>query len=371
MTSLVHQLTIAHKRWDTRIWVKQVATLRDAGLLSAYEVADGDGDAVSDGVTIRDLGESDGRGFWPRVRLVLRATRLNGSRRGEVVHFHDPLFLPGAIWLKLKGRRIVYDVHEDYPRQVLNWLLPSYIRYGASTTYTFLEWVAGWLFDGIVAATPKIAERFPEGKTVVVQNFPILEELVVRDTLPYADRPPNFVYVGGISSIRGAKEMVQAISKVPDYYRATLQLAGSFSPDSLVKELHQLPGWGNTKYLGWVTRPQVASLLGAARAGLVLFHPAPNHIDAQPNKMFEYMAAGLPVIASDFPLWREIVNGAGCGLLVDPLNPTEIAKAMKWMLDHPEEVAAMGCRSRRAVEERYNWDREAEKLLAFYHRLLK
>jgi len=87
-------------------------------------------------------------------------------------------------------------------------------------------------------------------------------------------------------------------------------------------------------------------------------------------KMFEYMAAGLPVIASDFPLWRRIVDGAGCGLLVDPLDSAAIARAMQWILDHPEEAEAMGRRGGAAVESNYDWAGEAKKLIGLYCQIL-
>ena len=113
-----------------------------------------------------------------------------------------------------------------------------------------------------------------------------------------------------------------------------------------------------------LSRSEVAALLARASVGLVLFHPIRNYVNAQPNKMFEYMAAGLPVIASDFPLWWTIIKSTGCGLLADPLDPAAIAKAMVWVLRHPTEAAEMGQRGQRAVAEKYNWERQADRLIA-------
>jgi glycosyltransferase involved in cell wall biosynthesis len=128
--------------------------------------------------------------------------------------------------------------------------------------------------------------------------------------------------------------MVQAIDRVPERHELRLVMAGTFGPATLVEQLVAQRGWAKTKMVGFLARPDLARLLSEARMGLVLFHPAPNHTEAQPNKLFEYMSAGIPVVASDFPLWRQIVEGAGCGLLVDPLDPRAIAEAMEWLLDH-------------------------------------
>ena len=107
-------------------------------------------------------------------------------------------------------------------------------------------------------------------------------------------------------------------------------------------------------------------LLGKARVGLLLFQPDPNHMESYPNKLFEYMAAGRPVITSDFPFWRQFVSELGTGLMVDPKDPQAIAEAISWILDHPREAEAMGERGRAAVMERFTWEREADKLVGLY-----
>lgn len=370
--TLVH-LTTVHPRTDTRIRVKQTASLAaKIGGGVAFFVQDGHG-AEKDKATEVKVVDTGARLSSRPLRMTLGAWRMwQAVRRAQpkVAHFHDPELIPAGLLLKLSGVRVVYDVHEDVPRQILGkFWLPASFRKPVAWAMEAVEWLAGRCFDAVVPATPKIAERFPGGKTVVVQNFPLLEELVVPDSVPYDERPPHFAYVGGITQARGAKEMVAAIGKV-SCGDAVLRLAGAFSPQTLQAEVETLAGWNRVDFLGWADRKQVAELLGNVCAGLVLFHPGPNHCSAQPNKMFEYMAAGLPVIASDFALWREIVDGAGCGLLVDPLDPDAIARAMQWMLENPDEAEAMGRRGRAAVEDKYNWEREAKKLVSLYKRLL-
>ena len=129
-------------------------------------------------------------------------------------------------------------------------------------------------------------------------------------------------------------------------------------------------GWQNVNEYGFLDRLGVRNILARSAAGVVTFYPLPNHVDAQPNKMFEYMSAGIPVIASHFPLWREIIEDNQCGLLVDPLNPEAIANAIDYLINNPQEARSMGQNGRRAVEEKYNWTIEQQKLLEFYQRIL-
>ena len=109
--------------------------------------------------------------------------------------------------------------------------------------------------------------------------------------------------------------------------------------------------------------------MGYSKAGLVTFLPSPNHLDAQPNKMFEYMSAGMPIITSNFPLWAEIVKENGCGLCVDPLKPEQIAIAIEYINSNPKEADNMGKNGKKAVLEKYNWGVEEVKLVNLYSRL--
>lgn len=362
-------LTTVHPLFDTRIFHKQAKTLVQAGY-DVTLIAQHEKDEVVDGVKIIALPKPRNR-FARMFGLSWWAFRLARRERAAIYHFHDPELIPIGLLFKLRGKQVIYDVHEDVPKQILSkeWI-PRPLRKMVAGAARVTEALASWVFDSIVAATPAIAKRFPAGKTIVVQNFPILKELVAPESTPYQNRPAKIIYVGGITAIRGIREMVQAMSLLPESLNARLILVGEFSPQSLEAEVRGLPGWEHTEFVGWQDRASVARLLGEARVGLVILHPRPNYIEAWPVKLFEYMSAGLPVIASDFPLWREIVEGERCGLLVDPLDPAAIAKAIQWILERPEEAEAMGPRGQKAVFERYNWDTEAAKLIALYRRLI-
>ena len=364
---VVH-LTTVHPPFDTRIFHKQARILVKAGH-NVTLIAQHKENEVVDGVKVVPLPKPKNR-FTRIFGLTWLAFRLALERRADVYHFHDPELIPVGLALKtLTSARMVYDIHEDYPRQILSkaWI-PVALRKPIAWSMRLLERLAARFFDGLVAATPAIARRFPPSKTVVVRNFPRVEELI-RDkgeTVPYPHRPNWVVYIGSIASVRGVVEMVKAVARVN--VPAQLVLAGSFESASLQHAVAALPGWQRTRFLGWLDRQQVGDLLGKARVGLVLLHPLPRYQEAWPVKLFEYMAAGIPFIASDFPLWREL--GDGAGLFVNPLEPQAIAQAINWLLTHPEEAEAMGRRGREWVLREYSWDAEAQKLLKFYERLL-
>ena len=362
-------LTSVHGPFDVRIFHKEAQSLAKKGYSVTIVVPYGE-DTLRDGIKIKAVPvprmrpERMSLTLW---RLFRSALKTNAS----LFHFHDPELIPVGMILKFLGKRVVYDVHEDVPADILDksWIPPS-LRWPISRAAAWTEAFAARRFDAIVAATPAIAHTFPNTKTVTVQNFPQVNIHLEVETRSYRDRKPLIVYAGGISKHRGAREMIEAMALLGESAPARLQLAGFFDPPESQQELASEPGWSRVDFLGWLSPPEVRELLGKSRLGLVVFHPIENHTTAQPNKLFEYMSVGLPVVASDFPLWRSIIQETGCGILVDPIKPAAISEAIRWLLERPAEAEAMGQRGREAVRRVYNWQSEERKLVELYARLM-
>jgi len=362
-------LTSVHGPFDVRIFHREAQSLARKGY-SVTIVAPHSEDTQRDGIEIKAVPVPRTRS--ERMSLTLwRVFRCALSTNARVFHFHDPELIPVGMLLKFLGKRVVYDVHEDVPKDILdkNWIAPS-LRPPISRVAAWAETVAACRFDAIVAATPRIADSFPNIKTLTVQNFPQVDVQLDGGMTPYSDRDPLIAYVGGISELRGAREMIEAVSLLSESAPARLQLAGFFDPPESQQELGKERGWRRVDFLGWLSPKEVRELLGRSRLGVVVFHPIENHVMSQPNKLFEYMSAGLPVVASDFPLWRSIIQEARCGILVDPRKPTAIAEAIRWLLERPTEAEAMGHRGREAVRRIYNWGNEEQKLIELYARLM-
>lgn len=370
MPEIVH-LTSVHIPTDTRIFQKELKTLRSSGY-KVMLIAPGSEDQVLDGITVRHIP------IYPNrlVRFVMgpwTIYRLARKMNADIYHFHDPELVTAGLALKMGGRRVIYDVHEDMPRQLYDKeYLPSWIVKPLSFILEKFELFAASRFDGIVTVTPTINRRFPVNKTVMVQNFPILNHYLEINTETYLSRPNVVIFMGVIQDIRGITEVVEAMKNVGEVYTdAEFRLVGKIVPDSYRQVLAVMEGWKYVRSIGWLSQQEVNTHLEQARIGVVTYHPYPNHIEAQPNKLFEYMAAGLPVIASDFPLWRNVVERFKCGLLVNPESSTEVEEAVSYLLSHPEEAAEMGRRGRQAVIDHFNWDSEAENLKKLYIRVLE
>jgi glycosyltransferase involved in cell wall biosynthesis len=363
MKKIVH-LTSVHSRSDIRILLKEASSLVKSGFDVSLVVADGLGHEIANNVKIIDVGLPKSRIdriFYTTSRVFDEAISLDA----DAYHFHDPELITTGLKLKRAGKKVIFDSHEDFASDLLTkTYIPSYLRYPMSLGFKIFDSYACTKFDMVIAATTAIADLYTARgcKTLVINNFPIIDEL----SIPAVEKENSACFVGAQTPIRGLKELVNAINEVD----GQMYLAGPVVNERFQQELVDAVGWNKVVNLGKISRYEVSKVLGKCKVGLVTYLPAPNHIDAQPNKLFEYMSVGLPVVASNFPLWREIVEDNYCGLCVDPSKPAEIAKAIQFIFDNPLEAKLMGDNGIRAVEKIYNWSLEESKLVCFYNELL-
>lgn len=195
--------------------------------------------------------------------------------------------------------------------------LPAPLRPLVAGAEGLIEQVLGRAFSAICAATPVIAARLANARLTVVQNFPTDKELGEATTEAYGSRRHDLVYVGSITEVRGIREEFAALEIVNARRPTRLQLVGSVAPATLLDELKRHPAWRYVDYHGQLGRAESQAMMRECRVGLVILRPAANYLDSYPTKMFEYLAAGTPVLASNFALWRSIVDRSHCGEVVD------------------------------------------------------
>ena len=359
-------ITTVHPSKDVRIFRKECISLAKAGYKVTLIVVNGESEQV-DGVEILGVPVE----FGNRLQRFSKATKAAYQKaldlKADLYHFHDPEFLPYGVRLMETGVPVIFDSHENTGQQILSkHYIPPPLRKLISKLYHGYEQRKARKLSAIITATEHINDYFSNfhRKVVSVMNYPMLHEVPEKPS--HDKRETKVAYVGSITAIRGAREMVEAMETV----EGQLMLGGSFSPAALENELESGPGWNKVEVLGYLNREQIWNLYSTCSVGLVLFWPEPNHVEAQPNKIFEYMMAGLPVIGSHFPLWKDIIETEDCGICVDPMDTKAISEAINTILQNKEQSIAMGQRGRKAVEERYNWSKEEAKLLSLYQDLL-
>lgn len=353
----VCHMTCVHGNRDIRIFIKECTSVAQAGY-DVYHVAFGES-REENGVHVVGLGDK------PRnraKRLMTAARRVYQRAKAldcDIYHFHDPEMLPYGLKLKRAGKSVIFDTHEDVPAQIKDkgWI-PGFLRKTVSACYRAYETYAVKRLDAVIAATPYIGKKF-EGRAkrvAVVSNYPRLDDLRFHDTA-FEEREAIACYAGGISTMRGEQIMRKAMEQV----EGRLILAGQHPKIDAEK-----CGKSEVTYLGQVDREAINNLYASAVVGLVLLLPAHNYVNSQPIKMYEYMAAGIPFVASDFPLWRAVADKWNCGICTEPGNAEEAADAIQLLFGDRQKAKQMGLNGRRAVEEEYNWSVEEKKLVQLY-----
>ncbi|MFC1490403.1 glycosyltransferase family 4 protein [Candidatus Latescibacterota bacterium] len=370
---IICHITSVHIPFDTRIFHKECKSLA-AGGYEVHLVARHDKDETVDGIHIHAVPSRTGklkRMLLTVVDVYRKAVRIDAG----IYHFHDPELIFAGLLLKLRGKKVIADVHEDYPDFIRSKdYIPKLLRIPAAWMIGMIERFTSGFFDAVIVVTPKIFDRFIllNSNTSTIHNFPILNEFENdSEEKDSARKTDTVAYIGNITRDRGIIEMVKAIGIVHKKMPVTLVIGGGFAPKSLEDDVRAMSEFEFVDFRGFLPREEVATVLSEARAGMVVPQPYSHNKFGYMNKLFEYMSAGIPIVGADFPQWRPFVEGNECGLLVDSLDPEAIAGAICHILEHPEEAVRMGENGKKAVHAKYNWDIEKVTLLTLYENLLK
>lgn len=357
MVKVCH-VTSVHQAADDRIYYKECRSLVSAGY-EVHIVSFGENE-LSEVICDNCKCIQGGRGkrfAFGRRQIIKKALAVNA----DIYHFHDPELLPYAKKLKRCGKIVIFDSHEDVPVQILSktWI-PLLLRKPISLCYEKYQKRCIKYVDAVIAATELIQKKFAKYhlETIAIHNYPCINEIFGGEK-DFETRKLIVCYAGGISYNRGEQTMISAIKET----KGTLYIAGEH-------EKEQIEG-GKVQYCGFLNREEVNELYANSRCGLVVLRPTKAYVESLPVKMFEYMSAGLPVVASDFPYWKSIIDKEKCGICVDPLNVQAVSRAINLFFDNPQLAEEYGQRGKKAVLEKYNWEQEAKKLLKLYLKLVE
>ena len=365
----VCHLSSAHHRFDTRIFYKQCQSLASDNRLVSLVIADGLGNEIKDDISIFDVGKQKNR-----FRRIFRTTNDVYKKALElncdIYHFHDPELIKTGLKLKKAGKKVIFDIHENIALQILSKeYIPKTLRKIISKIYRLYEIKKLKKFDALIIAEHSYKKYYSSlnKNLVTVLNMPKIDHL---KKFYSENRTKNEIfYIGGISNNRGFDVLIQSLKilklKIPDIFAHFIgPFAKTLIDNEQLKEIK-----ANFKLYGSLPLIEGLKYSQNSKIGLSILKPISNYTQSYSTKIFEYMAIGLPVITSNFKLYKDIIDENNCGICVDPENPNEIAKAIEFILTNPEKAKEMGHNGRCLVKEKYNWKNEEFKLINIYKTL--
>ncbi|MGN0882076.1 glycosyltransferase [Cloacibacillus porcorum] len=368
MNKVCH-LTSVHGRYDARILKKECVSLANAGYDVTLIVADNKEDEIYRGVKIISID------FHPKNRLdrILNSKKKMLKKaldiNADVYHFHDPELIPIGLNLVKMGKKVIYDSHEDYPldiRYKKKWL-PHFIRPIISALFFYYEMWAAKKFSAVISVTPQITRRFLDvnNKSYVVTNYPILINSAPVAIAKKSESKFTICFAGLLAMPWFQEKFIEAIQDLDVNYITVGPIDGQY-----LKFLMSVDKNKKVEYKGIVPQEEVFCIYENASVGMSIASYDPTDYDGEGSlgitKLFEYMIFGLPVICTDYTLWKEIVNKWKCGICVSPNDTKAIHDAVKYLLDNPEVVENMGKNAKDAVLKEYNWSMQEKILLAAY-----
>ena len=365
MSVKVCHVTSMHPAFDTRIFYKECISL--AKKYEVYLVAAKVESQVKEGVHIIGINMPVGR-----IRKMLTtkpAIKAAISVDAEIYHIHDPELMLAGLKLKKKGKKVIFDYHENYSEFLLTkqWL-PRFLRKPASLIFKFVESKALSKYDAIVSVTPFIVERLSRynKNTYQITNYPRFQE--VADKRRWGN---SVCFVGGVVPEWMHYSIVKSLGNTD----ATYRLAGGVDPISYLNEMQIQPEWRKVNYVGKIQYEEVFPFMQQSSAGLAIrSYDDPNvgykEGSLGVNKFFEYMMAGIPIIASASNVWKEIIEKYECGILVDPNDNDSISSAINYIISNPNEAKRMGDNGLAAAKQFFHWGTQESILFEMYEQLL-
>lgn len=374
-TKVCH-LSSIHQQLDSRVFYRECISLAKAGY-QVYLICPCGKNEVTEGVRIINYLRWNSR----LLRIMFSPLIIIPAfkKKAEIYHFHAVELIPIGILLKLLFRkRIIYDIHEDFPSMMLNKLyIPEILRKLVSKTIHWSEQISTRIFDGIVTADPGVLNAFPHvssNRKIVFYNLPSLD---IFKEMPSERLKKSYdiVYLGGMSERAGTFVLIKAIQHlVLSGLEPRVLLIGYFdnteSKEAIKKEILKLHLENYFELKGRVPHQQVPKLLSKSRIGVVPLQPIPKFLKNIPSKLFEYWACGLPTVASNLPPIRPFFKNRDYGFLVNSTDPKAFADACCWLMKNPEQATEMGRNAQKAVLKTLNCKAEGEKLARFYERIL-
>lgn len=362
----VCHITTVHEWDDLRILPKQCMSLAKSGY-EVHLVANGKEDSFEYETHIHNINFTGGR-----IKRILFGTQKALKKalevKADIYELHDPELLLIARKLKASGAKVIFDSHENVPADILDkeWIPSKLVRKIISGIYDKFESNVTNQIDGVISVLEPITDKFKNPVRETIKNFPILNS-VYKHKDNWTEDKAYLIYTGGLSKIRGLKQMIDALEYVE--HDVTLHLFGAWETEEYHRQCQASKGWGKVKFHGMVSNDEVYKALSGAHLGMVNFLKVPNHILAHPNKAFEFMAAGIPMIMSDIEFWKDEFSDTA--YFVDPEKPKEIASKINEVLGKREEMKARGELGVKLTHEKFSWDSQGKKLVKFYQKIME